>query len=131
MNTIHITYSYIMIKWHTQFECHLYLKFRLWSDVYVCAVFILGVFSTVLRRDALLPRRIALVPAEVPLFPAVLPFFICCISSTIPHSLLGVSPNPIAWPILYYRDYNGSLIYVYHIVCMYDKSDVLITCLKK
>ena len=39
------------------------------------AVLILNVFSTALRRVALLSRRVVLMPAEVPLSPAVLLFF--------------------------------------------------------
>ena len=42
--------------------------------VYI-TVLILDVFSTALRRVALLSRRVALMPAEVPLSPAVLSFF--------------------------------------------------------
>ena len=97
------------------------------------AVFILGLFSKVFCHVGLLHCRDAPVPAEVPLYPLFGHFLYAAFRNQyriVFH--LGVSPYLIAWPILYYRDFNGSLTntyvclffiygYVSYIVCIYNK----------
>ena len=112
---------------HTHMYTHIHTRMYIYTHIYI--VFILGLFSMVLRCVALLSHRVAPVPTEVPFSPPCYLFLtLCChfLYAAFRHQYpivfrTGVSPYVIVWPILYHRDYNGSLT---HLVVVAMKTDI-------